>query len=90
VLTYNHEMGRCSITGGYVYEGTALPMHIGDYIYADYCTGEIWAGKRVGGAWSSRIFTDTPYYISTFGETESGELCFAEYARRGAIWCWLP
>ena len=90
VLTYNHEMGRCSITGGRVYHGTAMPMMEGDYVFADYCTGEIWAGQRVRSDWSKRMIADTPYYISTFGEMENGELCFAEYAARGNIWCWRP
>jgi glucose/arabinose dehydrogenase len=90
VLTYNHEDGRCSITGGYVYQGTALPGHVGEYFFADYCTGEIWTGQRVRGEWSRSLLTDTPYFISTFGETERGQLCFAEYAARGAIWCWRP
>ena len=90
VLTYNHEVGRCSITGGYVYEGRAMPMLVGEYVFADYCTGEIWAGQRVAGEWSRRLIADTPYFISTFGETERGELCFAEYAARGAVLCWRP
>ena len=90
VLVYNHEEGRCSITGGYVYKGRAIPSLTGEYVFADYCTGEIWAGQEVGGEWSRRPLVDTPYYISTFGETERGELCFAEYAARGNIWCWRP
>jgi uncharacterized repeat protein (TIGR03806 family) len=32
-----------SITGGYVYRGTALPGLVGTYIYGDYETGNIWA-----------------------------------------------
>jgi uncharacterized repeat protein (TIGR03806 family) len=40
------EHGRAeaqSITGGYVYRGTALPGLVGTYIYGDYITGNIWA-----------------------------------------------
>jgi glucose/arabinose dehydrogenase len=41
VLDYSHlEAGNpCSITGGYVYRGTAIPELAGRYFYSDYCAG---------------------------------------------------
>ncbi len=39
---------RCSISGGYVYRGDALPALAGQYFFADYCSGQIWSG-----AWSA-------------------------------------
>jgi glucose/arabinose dehydrogenase len=41
ITEYAHSGGRCSITGGYVYRGLTGALPSGNYVYADYCTGEI-------------------------------------------------
>ena len=44
VFTYTHsESGGCSVSGGLVYRGTAVPGLAGWYLYSDYCAGVLWA-----------------------------------------------
>jgi cysteine-rich repeat protein len=38
---YSHSGGACSITGGFVYRGCAMPDLHGTYFYADWCAGFI-------------------------------------------------
>ena len=40
---------RCSITGGYVYRGGAVPDLRGRYLFSDYCAGDLWALDLAGG-----------------------------------------
>ncbi len=47
-LKYSHESG-CSVTGGYVYRGTAIPELVGHYLYADWCNGSVRSFNYVGG-----------------------------------------
>lgn len=80
VLDYGHTAGRCSITGGYRYRGTGVPGLAGAYVYADYCTGEIFVASQNGAAWTSGLLVDAPYNVSAFGEDEQGELYVANYS----------
>ena len=70
IATYSHTGGRCSITGGYVYRGSAVPALVGTYVYADFCSGEIF-GRRGG---QSTVLLDTSRTIASFGENQAGEL----------------
>ncbi|MGK5075213.1 PQQ-dependent sugar dehydrogenase [Janthinobacterium sp. ZB1P44] len=45
--------GNCSITGGYVYRGTALPALAGQYLYSDYCGGWLKSFSYSNGAASA-------------------------------------
>src|SRR5262245_8012465 len=70
LLEYDHSGGRCSVTGGYVYRGAGNSLPAGAYVYADFCTGEIF--MRNGG--SNSLILDTDLQISSFGEDEAGEI----------------
>ena len=41
VVEYSHDDGGCSVTGGYVYRGSAIPKLNGVYVFADYCAGNL-------------------------------------------------
>jgi len=47
VHTYSHGSG-CSITGGFVYRGSAICGLQGTYFFADYCTASIWSFRYTG------------------------------------------
>ncbi len=75
VAVYAHESGNCSISGGYVYRGKAIPAARGRYFYGDYCTGKIWSLRAVGGKLRGRRVEplNVPS-LSSFGEDSAGEL----------------
>jgi uncharacterized protein (TIGR03437 family) len=78
VTEYTHDGGNCSITGGFVYRGTQYPAVAGTYLYADYCSGRIWAMTRVSGVWLSAQVLASGLNISSFGQDDTGELYLAD------------
>ncbi|MEX2143994.1 MAG: PQQ-dependent sugar dehydrogenase [Anaerolineales bacterium] len=75
VAEYEHGSSRCSVTGGYVYRGPALPAWHGVYLYADYCSGEVFGlAQLASGVWESRILYDTSFLVTSFGVDEAGEI----------------
>jgi len=76
VLEYGHREG-CSVTGGYVYRGGAIPALQGHYFYADFCQGWVRSFRYAGGAVTDETSWPTlrpggP--IVSFGEDSAGEL----------------
>ena len=74
-LEYGHDAG-CSVTGGFVYRGAAMPDLRGTYFYADYCKGWVRSFKYVNGAVTEQRtwdFGDIGNVLS-FGEDAAGEL----------------
>ena len=73
VAEYPHDEG-CSITGGVVYRGKALPALDGRYFYADYCTGLLRASavdaRRDARHWDWKAALDAGRapQISSFGD----------------------
>ena len=87
VAEYDHDVG-CSVSGGAVYRGSALPALAGWYVLSDYCSGTFWA---VNAATASSDDTVAPsqvatsdYSISGIAEGASGEL-FATDLSKGTL-----
>ncbi len=74
VSEYGRELG-CSITGGYVYRGTAIEGLGGWYLFGDYCSGTIFGIPSDTDALTPpRALLATDAAISAFGEDAAGEL----------------
>jgi glucose/arabinose dehydrogenase len=74
VVEYDHGLG-CSITGGFVYRGSAFPALDGIYFFGDYCTGRIWGlAQFPDGTWLVRELLQQGIQLSSFGQDESGEV----------------
>jgi glucose/arabinose dehydrogenase len=71
---YDHGNGRCSITGGTVYRGSAIPALVGRYVFADFCSREVWALRRAGSTVEVAELGLVPGRPTSFGEDAAGEL----------------
>jgi len=75
VWEYSHAGVHCSVTGGVVYRGGALPDWYGVYVYGDFCSGNVWGLVRgADGAWQNGLLFQTGRNISSFGVDEAGEV----------------
>jgi glucose/arabinose dehydrogenase len=75
IFEYGRDDG-CSVTGGYVYRGAAIPSLRGIYVFADYCTGSLWglvAGARPEVADRIELGPNAGL-VSAFGQDLAGEL----------------
>jgi glucose/arabinose dehydrogenase len=89
VWQYRHGEDGCSVTGGYVYRGSALPGLVGAYIYGDYCSGRIWSLRPIAdGQWANEMLFETNFRITSFGEDAAGELYVLD--RAGTIYKLVP
>ena len=70
---YRHDLG-CSVTGGVVYRGSELPWLNGAYLFADYCSGRVWALDSSGGQWETRELAQLDAQIASFGVDAHGEV----------------
>ncbi len=85
VHDYDHSGGACSITGGLVYRGSAIPALAGTYFYADYCAGWVRSFRLSGGQASDHFdWADLAVNSPTsFGQDAAGELYIVG---SGTVW----
>jgi len=75
VIEYTHDGGACSITGGYVYRGSAIDGLQGHYLYSDYCAGFLKSFRYANGvAVDQKDWGITTGNVTSFGQDIDGEL----------------
>jgi glucose/arabinose dehydrogenase len=73
VFAYDHGDG-CSVTGGDVYRGRAVPSAVGRYYFGDWCSGALWSLRMNGGTAEARREPGSIGQLTTFGVDTAGEL----------------
>jgi glucose/arabinose dehydrogenase len=75
VFTYTRDDGGCSVTGGVVYRGSAIPELDGSYLFGDFCDPRVRALRPAGegGYEPVDLGVEVPALVS-FGTDASGEV----------------
>jgi glucose/arabinose dehydrogenase len=75
IFDYGHSNGACSITGGYVYRGSAMPSVQGHYFYSDFCAGFVRSLRyQAGSAVDQKDWGIKLTSVTSFGQDIAGEL----------------
>jgi glucose/arabinose dehydrogenase len=76
LFEYASSGGACSVTGGYVYRGSALPDIQGHYFFADYCEGRLRSFRAQGDQAADVRTWDVGRLgsVTSFGEDAAGEV----------------
>jgi glucose/arabinose dehydrogenase len=85
ITEYGRTLGA-SVTGGFVYRGSAIPDLVGWYVYADFVSGRIFgipADSQTGT--ETIVLLETTLSISTFAQDENGELYVIDYGGSSTI-----
>lgn len=77
VHVYDHSLG-CSVTGGYVYRGTAIPALQGRYVFSDFCAGTLMSFRLQNGKATQIVGSDAASVslgqVTSFGQDSMAEL----------------
>lgn len=76
IHVYHHDEG-CSITGGHVYRGSAIPDLVGTYVFGDFCAGRLWGLTTDDQGVAARVELEIsvpPATLVSFGEDAAGEI----------------
>lgn len=82
VLEYAHTTTprRCSVTGGVVARGPSVPEIAGRYLWADYCSGELFSARPLGGSVTD-LRNHRPEWVPAGGRTIGSVTDVGEDAR---------
>lgn len=88
IYEYPHANGRCSISGGAVYHGSAVPSYTSAYFFGDYCTGRIWSCRYNGTIVTELIERTAEFaplggytlnFVASIGAGPGGELLVCDW-----------
>ena len=80
IAEYGHSVG-VSITGGFVYRGTAIPSLAGRYVFGDFSSGRIWhIARDTTPTLTMTTGFDSALQIASFAQGGDGELYIVNYS----------
>lgn len=82
VVEYDRSLGA-TVTGGYVYRGSAISRLAGSYVFGDFSSGRIF--RLANGAPPLEVMLDSNLLIPAFAQDAAGELYALNYGE-GAIY----
>lgn len=87
IIDFDHDDGAapvgngCSVTGGFVYRGSAIPGLRGWYLYGDFCSPHIGAIRACDGELQEHVRVDDLSFrgsnLASFGQDGHGEIYLA-------------
>jgi glucose/arabinose dehydrogenase len=87
-----HGRGEASsITGGYVYRGSAIPSLASTYVYGDFVTGRVFAYRFLANpARVDELSPPAGLAISSFGQDRDGEIYLLDYGGAPSVYLLAP
>jgi glucose/arabinose dehydrogenase len=80
ITSYDHSNGDRSVTGGFVYRGSAIADLVGWYLFGDFGSGRLFGVRENSAAGVAPMtFSDTGLQIVSFGQDTDGELYLLNY-----------
>lgn len=86
LLDYGHGGGAyqgSSITGGFIYRGSAIPALTGKYIFADYVSGNIWSLDPAAGTASLNRVAGEAGIVGLLQDPATGEILLLDRGNNG-------
>jgi glucose/arabinose dehydrogenase len=75
ITSYDHTEGDRSVTGGFVYRGSAIADLVGWYVFGDFISGRLFGiPENSQNGVEPEVFLETSLQISSFGQDTEGEL----------------